>query len=140
MQGVKIEVNDIPQPYDDLTDILTVREILKLADKIKGLQIYFRDTDHEYTKAFDAICEALGYEKAVLVCKAYSGNDIYFPSLKVIYRGQLQRQIKEEYNGYNITSLAIKYGHSEKHIKNIVKGGKPKNMVAEGQMTIYDYL
>ena len=135
----KINARDIPAPYDVLVGILTIEEIIRLAENIKGLQIYFRNGEYEHTKAFDIMSCTLGRHKAIMVCRMYSGDSVYFPSINHIYREQMQRQIKSEFDGYNVTELAIRYSLSEKHVRNIVGGTKSRNRPIEGQISIFDY-
>jgi len=139
MNYSNINANDIPAPYDVLVGVLTIDEIIRLAENVKGLQIYFRNGEYEHTKAFDIMSCTLGRHKAIMVCRMFSGDSIYFPSINHIYREQMQRQIKHEFDGYNITKLALKFNLSEKHIRNIVGTAKSKNQPMEGQLSIFDY-
>ena len=47
MHDIIIEMDDLPPPYSDLTGILTIDEIIRLADRISGLRIYFKRGQHE---------------------------------------------------------------------------------------------
>jgi Mor family transcriptional regulator len=142
MHDMIIEIDDLPSPYSDLTCVLTLDEIVKLANKINGLRIYFKRSDYEDMKIFDIISECIGRSKAVDVCKVFSGENIYFTSLNDIRRTKIQDLIKAEFTGYNVMELAIKYNYSENHIRNIIGYGKPKpkHSCIDGQIMLSEIM
>ena len=127
-----------PEPYSYLTDILTMEEIEILANKLKGVQVYFRAYEIEKIRVYTYMVNCIGEDKTKLVCERFASDTIYFPNLNTIDNDDIHREIKESYNGRNITDLAIKYKFSEKAIRNIIGTTQSKKQIhIDGQIKMW---
>jgi len=64
------------------------------------------------TNGFDAIC---------VFSKAFSGGNVYIPSLRTIFKQCIEQEIYNRYNGKNIRTLASDYNLSERHIRTLLQ-------------------
>ena len=65
------------------------------------------------------IAQLLGLDAAVTLYKKYRGTQVSFP-VEMLSREYIAKQIRNDYNGYNVRELATKYGYTEKWIRRIV--------------------
>lgn len=87
------------------------------------------------------IAEAIGMESYIKLSESFGGTNIYVAKAnEIVLRKERDERIRKEFNGYNHTELALKYGLTEKWIRNIVSAieqeirAKPLS----GQLTIVD--
>ncbi len=83
---------------------------------------YIRYSD--IPEAYQPIVSMIGIEAFFRLCQLCGGAVVYLPITDSIIRTTRNRIIMQEYNGYNARLLSRKYGMTEKHIKNIVKGAR----------------
>lgn len=138
MYESKLELKDFKAPYDVLTNILTIEQIIKLSNELKGIEVNFKKYDYESTSIFRRIENCLGYELAVSVYKCYIGDKIYFSNFKKSLQNKITELIKEEYDGYNIQLLAYKYGYCERHIRRKINKKNIDKYIMEGQLSFFD--
>lgn len=81
------------------------------------------------------IAEKFGLEVAVEMEKMFHGRQVYFPFLEHICRERNKEKIIEEFNGYNVTELALKYGYSERHIRRLCAEKNRKRKVKAPRRT-----
>lgn len=126
---------DLREPYSSLTEVLELDEILKLADLWRGRQILF-STSVKDTDTYNELSDTIGAYKADRVINIYMGELVYFPKLKSL---SVREQILREFNGYNYTGLARKYGYSERYIRKIVADkSKAIRAICENQTSLFD--
>ena len=73
---------------------------------------------------FENIANRLGIEKVKWLFKEFGGTSVYFPTEKMIYKESRDREIFNEFNGFNIKELASKYNMSESYIRAIIRQKK----------------
>lgn len=70
--------------------------------------------------AYSELANLLGIDAVLKIHSAYRGQQVTFP-VQLFSKEFLQKQIVDEYNGYNVKQLATKYGYSEKWVRKILK-------------------
>lgn len=70
--------------------------------------------------AYSELANLIGIDAVLKIHSIYRGQQIFFP-MDLFSREFIRKQIIEEYNGYNVKQLALKYGYTEKWIKKILK-------------------
>jgi len=70
--------------------------------------------------AYSEIARILGIDAALKLHATYRGQQVFFP-VDLFSKDFIRKQIIEEYNGYNIKQLAVKYGYTERWIKKILQ-------------------
>lgn len=70
--------------------------------------------------AYSELAKLIGIDAVLKIHSTYRGQQIFFP-VDLFSREFIRKQIIEEYNGYNVKQLALKYGYTEKWIKKILK-------------------
>ena len=74
----------------------------------------------EENTIFDELVDIIGAEAAGRLAKHYSGSNLYIP--RSIEIKEIHRKIKEEFrSGAAYRELAMRYGYTEQHIRNITK-------------------
>ncbi|MDU1540516.1 MAG: Mor transcription activator family protein [Paeniclostridium sordellii] len=73
---------------------------------------------------FENIANRLGIEKVKWLFEEFGGTSVYFPTEKMIYKESRDREIFNEFNGFNIKELASKYNMSESYIRAIIRQKK----------------
>ena len=68
---------------------------------------------------YGEIANLLGLDAAIAIYNKFRGTQVSFP-LEMLSKEFIFRQIRNDYNGYNIRELATKYGYTEKWIRKIV--------------------
>lgn len=79
------------------------------------------------------IAEIIGIGNLLKLAKAYGGESLYINKFDEIIKTRRDKNIKTEYNRYNIKKLAIKYNLTEKRIKQIVS-----ELGMENQISIFE--
>lgn len=83
---------------------------------------------------YNEYLEVLGAENLYLLSKTYGGTRLYIPKLDSLLKEPKIKMIKQEYNGYNIQKLALKYGLCERTIRYIVSS----NNTIPGQISLFE--
>lgn len=66
------------------------------------------------------LIDLVGTENMIIIYTHFKGQQISYP-VNLCSREYTAKRIKEEYNGSNISSLAAKYGYSERWVRKIIK-------------------
>lgn len=66
------------------------------------------------------IAELIGAENYQKLISKYGGTNIYIPSASLLNRDELEKKIKQQYNGDNAAELGKEYGLSARTIVRIV--------------------
>ena len=81
------------------------------------------------------IAEEIGIENFYRLTKLVGGESIYIIKPDSFVRPARDIRIKAEFNGYNHTELAKKYGVTERWVRQLCGDGK-----LPGQMELFDFL
>lgn len=73
--------------------------------------------------AYSELANLIGIDAVLKIHSTYRGQQVFFP-VDLFSREFIRTQIINEYNGYNVKHLALKYGYTEKWIKKILKENK----------------
>lgn len=82
----------------------------------------------EYVDASDVpetyqyVVSLIGLDNFLKLCRYAMGDELYFPMQNTILKNTRKRLILQEYTGYNLQELAVKYNLTKSRIKNIIKG------------------
>lgn len=73
---------------------------------------------------FENIAMEIGIDRVKALFKEFGGTSVYFPTEKMIYKEARDREIIEEFNGFNVKELASKYRMSESYVRTIIRKNK----------------
>lgn len=73
---------------------------------------------------FENIAMRVGIDITKVLFEEFGGTSVYFPTEKMIYKEARDREIIEEFNGFNIKELASKYRMSESYVRAIIRKNK----------------
>lgn len=73
---------------------------------------------------FEDIANKIGLENMSILIKEFGGSSVYFPTEKMIYKDARNRNIINEFNGFNYKELATKYNISVSYTRSIINKGK----------------
>ena len=73
---------------------------------------------------FENIAIEIGIDRVKALFKEFGGTSVYFPTEKMIYKDARDREIIEEFNGFNVKELASKYRMSESYVRAIIRKNK----------------
>ena len=73
---------------------------------------------------FENIAIEIGIDRVKALFKEFGGTSVYFPTEKMIYKEARDREIIEEFNGFNVKELASKYRMSESYVRAIIRKSK----------------
>ncbi|MBN8049504.1 transcriptional regulator [Paraclostridium bifermentans] len=73
---------------------------------------------------FENIAIEIGIDRVKALFKEFGGTSVYFPTEKMIYKEARDREIIEEFNGFNVKELASKYRMSESYVRAIIRKNK----------------
>lgn len=91
-------------------------------------------TIEDLPEPYDQYAQQIGIENLYKLSKNFGGTTIYIPQVDALFKEWKYNKIKEEYNGYNIKQLAVKYGVSDRTVQKICSGAKVK---MEGQIDLF---
>lgn len=83
----------------------------------------------ELPEPYSTIATNIGAENTIKIAKLYQGTGIYFPKLESILNKIRDKNIRKEFDGANYKELAIKYGLTEKWIREIINKDVDENQV-----------
>ncbi|MEF9853854.1 MAG: Mor transcription activator family protein [Hydrogenoanaerobacterium sp.] len=66
------------------------------------------------------IAEIVGLDKYILLTKRFGGDTPYIQKYSELIKSPRNDEIKEKFNGYNATVLALEYNLSERYIRELV--------------------
>lgn len=88
------------------------------------------------------LAELIGLDNFAKLVQVFGGTNIYIPKAEAFGRTVRNEKIRQEYNGRNIKSLAVKYGLTERQVYKLIdtipKGNYTR--VLDGQMSLLDFL
>lgn len=133
-----ISKNDLSEPYDRLSDFLTLDEIIRLEQEYGGRQMKFKKSCQDIEKEYPELTIMLGRTKALRVMKMLGGVWTYFPELKRSCLDKIKGLIISEFDGYNYLQLAKKYGYTDRHIRRMLDGKGKRPKIDENQLSLFD--
>lgn len=75
--------------------------------------------------SIQSLLEVLDVENVYKLMLAYGGDTIFIPKMDKILVAVRNENIKNDfYSGISYSNLVTKYGLTDRHIKNIINGGK----------------
>jgi Mor family transcriptional regulator len=74
---------------------------------------------------FQDLANEIGIEALLKMTAIIGGLTIYIPKTDFFIKPAKERLILQEYNGYNVPELAIKYGVSDAYIRKLVNQDLP---------------
>ncbi len=94
----------------------------------------------ELPEPYSTISAKIGIKNTLALAEIVGGTYIYFPKVDTITRPHRNKDIREEFNGYNHRELAIKYNLTERWIKEICADliKKERNKPLDGQISIFE--
>jgi len=132
-----IQKTDLNEPYDRLLDVLDIGDIVKLEQEYNGRQLQFRRSCTDVKSEYPELVAIVGKDKAQSVINILGDMRIYFPTIKRNTLNKIKELIISEFNGYNHTALAKRFGYSERHIRNILGSRNNKYpTLSDNQITI----
>ena len=75
---------------------------------------------HLILPPYDEILNMDGFDAICAFSQAFSGSSVYVPSLKSIFKDCIEQEIRNSFNGRNISALAKNFNFSERHVRNLV--------------------
>ena len=82
---------------------------------------------------YQPLAEVIGVQQLLNLAEKQGGSNLYVPKLEALVRATRDRQIKEQFNGYNAEALAKKYGMTVRWVQEICKDSP-----TPGQITMDD--
>lgn len=76
-------------------------------------------------ESYAQLYELLGEDLTKQVYDLYRGRQISFP-MRLYDHKKVAAQIVEEYNGHNLPELTLKYGYSQRWVRQILQQAKQK--------------
>ncbi|MCU9809995.1 DNA-binding protein [Paraclostridium sp. AKS46] len=73
---------------------------------------------------FENIAMRVGIDITKVLFEEFGGTSVYFPTEKMIYKEARDREIIEEFNGFNVKELASKHRMSESYVRAIIRKNK----------------
>lgn len=83
--------------------------------------------DDNLAEVYRIIQAEFGRAVAVKMSELFRGTQVYFPDIEKGDISKRNEEIKAGYNGYNSKELALRFGLSERWIKEIVEGNRRKS-------------
>jgi Mor family transcriptional regulator len=89
-------------------------------------------------ETYSQLVSEIGIDNTLKIAKLFSGQYVYFLKVETIERPLRNRQIRDEFNGYNYEELAKKYNLTEIMIRNICLDiiTKKRRQPFEGQLSL----
>lgn len=76
---------------------------------------------NDFPPDYREIARVIGLDSALKLIQKFSGVQIYIPSYDTVIRPVRDRAIRAEFDGTNFKRLAVRYGLSESHTRQIIK-------------------
>ncbi|MCL2189904.1 MAG: hypothetical protein FWC16_12985 [Defluviitaleaceae bacterium] len=74
---------------------------------------------------FDAIMEQYGFDAVCMIIDCFGGSTVYIPGRHTVFRGCLEKEAINNFNGSNYQALSRKYGISERHMRRMLDRKNP---------------
>jgi Mor family transcriptional regulator len=77
--------------------------------------------------------KAIGIKPTLEIARLYQGTGFYLPKLDSVINKIRDKKIKEEFDGKNYKDLAIKYGLTDRWVRQIVDSD-----IVDNQVSLFD--
>lgn len=84
----------------------------------------------ELPEPYKEMAKNIGIENTLKLVDLYQGAAIYFPKIEKVLIKIRDKNIRKEFNGGNYKELAIKYGLTERWIREIVSSNVLDNQIS----------
>jgi hypothetical protein len=124
----KINIEELSDTYYRIAELIGLNDAIRLSNELTGLSIRFRkkfdldNIDNDYPE----IVACIGQSKAKKLLRGFSGEHVYFSSMRSALKKQVRDEISREFKGYNCAELAKRFGYSENGIRNIARATPSK--------------
>lgn len=115
----QIDTNELNDVYCRLANIVELEDVIKLSGVLAGKCITFKRS-YDIENDYKSIVDCVGVVKAKKIIQGFSGEHVYFSSIKKALKKQAHELIRKDFNGYNYNQLAEKYGYTSRYIRNVV--------------------
>lgn len=116
MNATEVEARYLPGVLQEIASLVGLAATLALVRAYGGTRMYVPkrfDPDHPITKI-------VGHEAAVKLVEAYGGLEHFdLPKGEIAVKAARDKQIRAERSGTTHARLAVKYGLTERQIRNI---------------------
>ncbi|MGL4914137.1 MAG: Mor transcription activator family protein [Romboutsia sp.] len=75
---------------------------------------------------FEYVANKIGLDNLNILIKEFGGMSVYFPTEKMLYKEARDRNIINEFNGFNYKELADRYNISVSYTRSIISKNKKK--------------
>ena len=89
----------------------------ELVKKLEGMPLDKMPEPHR------KLAEVIGLEAMMRFCETYGGMSFTVPKMDKLLAAERNKHIRAEYNGYNTSALARKYGLTARMVQVIVDEG-----------------
>ena len=79
---------------------------------------------YDIPETYQPVVSLIGLDNFLKLCRYAVGDELYFPMQESVLRNTRKRLIIQEYNGYNLSELSVKYDVTKSRIKGIIRGAK----------------
>ena len=86
---------------------------------------------------YQDLAELIGIPAFVILTQQRGGTYMYLPKADALIRSIRDKRIRDEYNGYNLDHLAIKYGLSTIRVREIAQSSD-KGRAIPGQVDMFE--
>lgn len=96
-------------------------------------------TVEDLPEPYKTIAEVCGMDAVVKLAEHFGGSQPYFQKLDTIIDSMKERNILQEFNGYNYDELARKYNCSTRWVREITSDitKKVRNKPLENQLSLF---
>ena len=96
--------------------------------------------NEDIPELYSLLISEIGIENTLKVAKLIGGQHVYFNKFETVERPIRNKNIRDEFNGYNFKALAKKYNLTEVTIRNICCDIviKKRNKPMDGQLSLLD--
>jgi Mor family transcriptional regulator len=88
----------------------------------------------ELPEPYKDMAKVIGMKHTIDLAKMYQGTGFYLPKLDSVLNRIRDKKIKSEFNGGNYKELAIRYGLTERWVRQIVDTSE----VIDNQLNLFD--
>lgn len=116
----KSEESVMPQSIQEIEQLIGTKATLLLVERFGGIRFYVPQTitsDHE-------LARLIGIDAAQKLTKHYGGGRYEVPRLSQANLDRRNIEIKNQYRFFSQSQLAVKFGLTQRQVRNIVGTGK----------------
>lgn len=114
----------------------------RLSESVTAMDNITQSIDPELlTEEQQQMADLIGLDNYAKLVQVYGGLSVYIPKPDAFLRAERNNRIRAEYNGYNVSQLALTYRLSVSQVRNIVQDLHTRhNKILSGQMSLFEFL